>query len=428
MPDQSDEQIKLGKIADALTPENPIQSEQFLRGRETTLDSLVSELSTFHSIPFVFGNRGVGKTSLAKTAALVVTPSDRKPIYWACAPGNKLLNVLRSICIDILNLAISKKATKTGGWNFDLNLSLNPSIKLSFNNDLPNVPQFESIDDAFMLVRDLDSLIPESRKTVIILDELEELLEEDRGDLAYFIKQLGDQEIGFRFLLVGIAQNVHELIGAHKSVPRYIKEVSLEPLNPQNLIDIVSYASAQVDVDVSEDYLYRIAIIGNGYPHFAHLMGKHLLIEAVMNLSDSVTYDVYKLGVEAAVEGSIQELKIAYEQATQRPDSHYKHLIWALAHGNTVDVSLDEWRKMYSDLCSKSSWTEASQTQVNYAIGNFKKAVYGEIVVNTPARYGHTASRRSFRRFSETLMRGHVRLQAEAEGVTLGVGDSRAIM
>ena len=412
---------KYQELAQVLTPENPIRSQQYLRGRESTLNDLVRELTYFKSTAFVYGQRGVGKTSLASTASLICSDIDSGNIYAACSPGCRLNTVLRNICVDLIELAIRLgKSNPMLLTSANIELSLNPSLNLSFEKQCPMIDEFQSVDEAFKMIRDLDKLIPNSNKVIVILDELEELNESDRGELAFIVKQIGDQEIGIRFILVGIAENVHELIGAHQSIPRYIKEVSLEPLDAQVLLDIVKAAAMATSITIHKDYLYRIAIVGNGFPHFAHLMGKHILMEAVESDSNQVTNQIYAAGVKAAVAGSIEELKISYEQATQRPEKHNKHLLWALAHDDLIDVSTDRWRANYNALCTEHGWESASESQVTNALSNFKKATYGKIVLNTPTRYGTPTSRRGFRRFRDPLMRGHVRLHAEDEKVELG--------
>jgi hypothetical protein len=220
--------------------------------------------------------------------------------------------------------------------------------------------------------------------------------------------------------LVGIAENVHELVGAHESVPRYIKEVSLQPLDPQYLMDIVSSSAERIEVSIPLKILFRIAIIGNGFPHFAHLMGQAILTEAVISDAETVTDDIYKSGVDRAVNDSIQELKITYEAATQRGEDHYKYLVWALAHSDLVDIRIDQWIVLYYELASKYHFDRTTEDKLRSAIGNLKNTPCGKIIRNTPARYGSVEQRYRYKRFSNTLMRGHVRLQAEQEGYTLG--------
>jgi type II secretory pathway predicted ATPase ExeA len=411
---------RLELLGKCLSPENPIRLTQFLKGRDAEFESLEQELRYFGGIPFIFGNRGVGKTSLARTVAQQVTKSDREHIYVACAPGARMLSIFREIALELLNqtvrLADNKELTK----KLEINLSMNPGIKLTIESRSPKLEKFEDANAAVRTMREIDALLPNARQTVVIIDELEELNDDDRRDLAFLVKQAGDQEFQVRFMLVGIAENVHELIGAHESVPRYIKEVSLDPLMPQVLMDIVTYAAEQVGVTVDENILYRIAIIGNGYPHFAHLMGKTILAAAIMNNSHTVTPDIYSQGVKRAVRESIQQLRMSYEAATQRRDDTPKHLLWALGHNDTVDVRIDDWVRTYRELVAKYGWPEADEERLQASIQRLNTAEYGSIVTNTPIRYGSSDIRYRYKRFAEHLMRGHVRLQAEQEDVRLG--------
>ncbi len=415
-----DKEDKLRTIAATLSPERPIRSSEFLRGRLPDLERVDRELRYFHAVPFIYGHRGVGKTSLARTAAQMVTPADREHVYVACAPGSRILHILREIAEEVLKLVMRFNDKKMLLQKIDVELSVSPSIKTSFERRTPKLEPFDNVTSAVRVLRELDLLLPNAESTVVVLDELESLDEHDRGDLAYFIKQLGDQEFRLKFILVGIAANVHELIGAHQSVPRYLKEVSLQPLPFQVLMDIVERAATEVDVVVPRRILMRIAIIGNGFPHFAHLMGKALLVEAVDVGASSVSDEIYRRGVSSAVNDSIEELRITYDAAIQRSEDYYKHLIWALAHSDVVDVRIDEWLHLYHELASRHHWSTPDENRLRTAIGNFASESYGKIIINTPARYGAVEMRYRYKRFTNTLMRGHVRLNAENEGVMLG--------
>jgi hypothetical protein len=279
---------------------------------------------------------------------------------------------------------------------------------------------FADANAAIRTLKELDGLLPGAESTVVVLDELEELNDSDRSDLAYLIKQIGDQEFSVKYILVGIAENVHELIGAHQSVPRYLKEISLHPLAAQYLMDIVENAANAIGVVVPREVLFRIAIIGNGFPHFAHLIGKAILMEAIIRDEAAISEHIYKAGVARAVGDSLQELRISYEAATQRSGDYFKHLIWALAHSDVVDIRIDEWLDLYSELVREFHWKRVDEPKLRNAISNFGKESCGEVVTNTPARYGSAEKRYRYKRFKNMLMRGHVRLQAENEGCRLG--------
>ncbi len=415
-----EQQELFAKIRLNLQPERPVRSVEFLRGRSEEFESTVRELQHFDGIPFIFGHRGVGKTSLARTAAQMATKSDREHIYVACAPGSNMLEIFREVGEGLLGLAIKFGAKSTLKESYEIQISANPYIKASLENSIPELGEFKDANAAVRTLKALDEILPAARETVVVIDELEELNEGDRNALAFLIKQIGDQEFSTRFLLVGIAENVHELIGAHESVPRYITEVPLKPLIAQDLMDIVQTAATTLGISIDRGILYRIAIIGNGFPYYAHLIGKTLLIEAVVASATTISDDIYREGIRKAISQSLQELKISYEAATQRGDDYFKHMIWALADFDLVDIRIDEWEQRYRNLASKYSWTPTDKSKFANASNNMRKENYGDIIRITPAKYGSSEARYRFRRFTDPLMKGYIRLQAEQEGYPLG--------
>ena len=408
------------RIRQNLQPERPIRSIEFLRGRNEELEVTLRELKHFDGIPFIFGHRGVGKTSLARTAAQTVTNSDREHIYVACAPESSMLEIFREVGEGMLALAIKFGAKQTTKKKHEVQVSINPHIKSSFERENPKLAEFKDVNEAVRTLKALDDILPDSRNTVVVVDELEELKRDDRNALAFLIKQIGDQDFSTRFLLVGIAENVHELIGSHESVPRYLTEVPLKPLTPQDLIDIVADAANALQVDISKEILYRIAIIGNGFPYFSHLIGKTLLIEAVVYNAKKISNDIYANGIKKAISQSLQELKISYEAAIQRGGDYFKHMVWALADLDLVDIRIDDWRNNYVELCKKFSWIPTEEKKFSNATHNMKSASHGNIIRITPAKYGSTTTRYRFRRFTNPLMKGYIRLQAKDEGYRLG--------
>lgn len=403
-----------------LQPERPIRTIEFLRGRDKEFKTTIRELRDFDGIPFIFGYRGVGKTSLARTAAQLATSSDREHVYVACAPGSRMLEIFREVGEGLLSLAIRFGAKKTIETHHEIEVSLNPSLKTSITNSVPSLPDFKDANEAVRVLKNLDDILPDARQTVVVIDELEELSEEDRNALAFLIKQIGDQEFSTRFVLVGIAENVDDLIGTHASVPRYITEISLKPLIAQDLIDIVVDAAQALDIEVGQEFLYRVAIIGNGFPYYSHLIGKTILVEAVENDAKSITEEIYNEGISVAISQSLQELRSAYDAAVQRGQDYFKHMIWALADFDVVDVRIDDWKSRYRELAQKYSWSVPGSNKLNNAQNNMRKESHGEIIRITPAKYGSTETRYRFRRFTNPLMKGYVRLQAEHEGVQLG--------
>ena len=62
----------------------PIDQQEHLKGREHQLAQIHRSLDSLGRQIFIFGDRGVGKTSLARTAAFSAPGYRFDPIYVAC--------------------------------------------------------------------------------------------------------------------------------------------------------------------------------------------------------------------------------------------------------------------------------------------------------------------------------------------------------
>lgn len=216
---------RMRTLAEVLSPSRPIRAAQYLRGRAAELRAVEEELRYFTATPFIYGARGVGKTSLAQTAATNVCADDREPIYIAASSDSTILTIIRQIVLEMYGVARTVGISPSSSRKVEWQLSLNPSVKVSSESERLQVDAPTDMNEALRLLREVDRLLPRARETVVILDELEELPKTERKNLAHLVKELGDQEVSVRFVLVGISDDVQELIGAHQSVPRYIKEV-----------------------------------------------------------------------------------------------------------------------------------------------------------------------------------------------------------
>jgi uncharacterized protein len=67
-----------------LTPTTPIRSVEFLRGRDRILENIRRAFVQPGRNVFIYGDRGVGKTSLAQTAALEHQSADNEPVFLGC--------------------------------------------------------------------------------------------------------------------------------------------------------------------------------------------------------------------------------------------------------------------------------------------------------------------------------------------------------
>jgi Cdc6-like AAA superfamily ATPase len=197
-----------------LTPTTPIRSVEFLRGREKILEVIRRSFIQPGRHVFIHGDRGVGKTSLAQTAALEHQSANAPPIFVGCDKASTFYNVARNIALKLrpIDPAITKTTSsgKLGaGWKV-LSAEAQKTIERG------PMPDFKTIDDAVGAIGHLAAR--HSQSPVIVIDEFERIKEPDeRMFFADFIKQIGDQSLSVKLIFCGIGSALSDLLDAHHS-------------------------------------------------------------------------------------------------------------------------------------------------------------------------------------------------------------------
>jgi Cdc6-like AAA superfamily ATPase len=116
----TDEDLKR-VLSENLTPSDSIKTPERLFGREKTLKTIERAFSSPGRQIFVYGDRGVGKTSLALTSAYLHTGIENLPIYVMCGKTNNFGQTIQAIGNALIPVEERlEKIASGGGFNFTL--------------------------------------------------------------------------------------------------------------------------------------------------------------------------------------------------------------------------------------------------------------------------------------------------------------------
>jgi uncharacterized protein len=96
IPEVSDSALRK-ILTENLTPSDTIKTPERLFGREKTLKTIDRALNSAGRQIFIYGDRGVGKTSLALTAAFLHTGVENLPIYVPCGRTSQFSEIIQAI-------------------------------------------------------------------------------------------------------------------------------------------------------------------------------------------------------------------------------------------------------------------------------------------------------------------------------------------
>ena len=182
----------------------------------------------------IYGERGVGKTSLANVLSSYLEPFTSETIATA-----------RVNCYG--------ETTYTHIWG-----SLFRQVGLSTGNEYAPI----TLDDVFDALR-----TDEARKLILIVDEFDRVQDPDIDTLfADTIKTLSDFNLDTTLILVGVADDVDDLITEHESINRCLVQIHLPRMSISELEEIITFGIENVGMEITDEAVSQICVLPLGLP------------------------------------------------------------------------------------------------------------------------------------------------------------------
>lgn len=304
----------------AFQPAKEISDIERFAGRQKPInDSFLALLSEGANIAIV-GNRGIGKTSLARQIQKFGSGNndlikklnlkldhkfDYQVFYLAC--GDEINN--RD---DLLKRLLTSDAC-LGSWLYEIPKTrtmlhaLSPKLKAeifgvgaeiggtaSIQETHEHVAVPQSTEGVFEnVVRQLREEKLTRDGILIVIDEFDQI--SNPSGLGPFLKALATNVDGVKFCIVGVAKDIQELMKEHESADRLFAGaiVPLDPMSAEELSAIIDIAEEQTGkwFKFEQDARDKIVAMANGHPYLVHLIGKFALRRAFMDDKQSITSD-----------------------------------------------------------------------------------------------------------------------------------------
>lgn len=296
----------------AFTPAKEVQDIDRFAGRVSTLDALSAALQSDGTQIILYGQRGIGKSSLSRVltqiavndefaiARLETKPLksfDYLPIHITC--DDSVTNVDK-LCLRLLTddqalapwipfKVTERSSAQEGGGKLSVKI-LELSGKLTGSITERQVEVEADVTSTFVnACRKVVSSGVAKDGVLIVVDEFDRI--SDKSGIASLLKALGPEKV--TFALVGVASDIRDLIADHESVARQITDgtILVPPMDPNELAEIIARAMSAL----GDKYSFELAAItwitsiARGHPFYIHLVGKHALLRAIAQKSSVVT-------------------------------------------------------------------------------------------------------------------------------------------
>lgn len=280
------------RLARVFTPGAPVVSRDLFAGRVTQVLDITMAIAQPGKHVLLYGERGVGKTSLANVLSEFLAP---------ISGANE--TTARVNCTSQDNFySIWAKAFR------ELNLEVPDSWSA---HRLPDPDEVRSF---------LGKVRPPA---IVIFDEFDRIEDDDALSLmADTIKAMSDHVVATKLVIVGVADSIDQLIGEHESVQRAIEEIAMPRMDTDELISIIDTGLSVVGMQIRDSARRRIGKLAEGLPHYVHL----LMLESAQRAVADDRLLVTNADVSKAIEVAVQRHSLLKEYSTAIQSSRRDNL------------------------------------------------------------------------------------------------------
>lgn len=292
------------KLRDAFTPAQPVTDRRLFAGRIEVLRHLIEVIENRLAHVVVFGERGIGKTSLMHILADLARESDYLTLRATCGAGSRFDVLFRTLLREIpLIYHESVAPTDSGSGNGATLASL-----------LPDRP-FDSRELA-----DLMSGIT-SVRILLMLDEYDRIeSEEFRLNIAELIKNLSDRAAPVQLVIAGVSSNLHELVGYIPSIRRNVVGVPLPKLSRSEVVEIIKRGEEASGIHFTRNIIGIVNELSQGSPYLVRLICYHSSLAALAAGRMKVLQQDVQEGLDLMVEEAAARLPLPALQSARRID------------------------------------------------------------------------------------------------------------
>jgi Cdc6-like AAA superfamily ATPase len=408
-------------LLNAFLPGKALDEPSLFAGRRDQVIELAQNLSTEGVCPIIYGARGLGKSSLALQAHLIAMGhvtllEDYGERQWALGESDAYLafyipctdamqdtsSILQRIINSLSSVAIGESPEpnqlidRTTTTRITLKIVRRESLR---RYQLPDAtPAYDNLalDEKLL---DLASRLSDAyeQRILVIIDELD-LVRDTRG-LASFLKNASSSDL--KFVLVGIAQNISDLLSDHQSIERIAVPIQVPRMTEEELSLIIERAMKNL-AELGLHYTFNrsasriLARLAWGFPWFVHLLGQSALLTAHRANRTTVTRDDVDFAVQSLVKNRLaQQFRDLYQMAVR--ESYKREMVLrTFALWRSQDIPTRDIYRVLGrlDVMNPSPY-----------VGHLSSDLYGRILLRPPFQ------ERGILRFANEMFKVYVRVR-----------------
>jgi Cdc6-like AAA superfamily ATPase len=319
----SDLQALSFQTGSVFTPGAPINEKDLFAGRQGQVEKIIDAVSQRGCHAILYGERGVGKTSLSNMISAFLA---NRTAFVISRTNCDISDGFSSLWMKALeDIEATRRQPQVG-------LSARQPVLPTTLGDEAMTP--DSVRRALQGLSTAASLI-------VIFDEFDRIKNTDViTAMADTIKALSDNSVNTTVLIIGVADSVNELIREHQSIERALLQVPMPRMTDDDVRGIIDKGLARLTMGIDSTARDEIVLFSQGVPYIAHLLCIYTCRAALAAGRKTVYSPHVEQGMNRSLDQWQQSIKALYNEAIQsaRPGGIYKEVLLACALAEVDDL------------------------------------------------------------------------------------------
>ena len=322
------------------TPGAPIHEKDLFAGRSEQVEKIIDAISQRGCHAILYGERGVGKTSLSNMiSAFLANRLSFVISRTNCDVSDSYSSLWTKALRDI---EASKRQPQTGFPSRQLAPPSAFALTAPAAHAIPtpsSVPVGEPLtpDAVRRALQDLSTMA----KLIVIFYEFDRIRNtEVITAMADTIKALSDNSVNATILIIGVADSVDGLIREHQSIERALVQIPMPRMSNDEIRTIIDKGLARLTMGIDSAAREDLVIFSQGVPYIAHLLCIFSCRAALATGRKTVYVSHVEQGMNRSLDQWQQSIKALYDEAVQspRPGHIYKEVLLACALAEVDDM------------------------------------------------------------------------------------------
>ena len=291
--------LRLGRL---FLPHTPIDRKALFAGRIQQIAEVLDAIMQRGRHIVLFGERGVGKTSLAKVVSEFSQGEDMwiAP-YVTCDSSDDFSTICKK---SFGQIEIVEEKPRIG-------------FASTVDSTVKNLAQTVSGEWRPHDVVRLLQFLSKSDQVVITIDEFDRVTKPGVTTLfADTIKALSDNDVDATLLLVGVADSVDGLIHEHASIERACAQIRMPRMSSDELKEIVNKRLSEVEMSIDQDALAFTVSLSQGLPHYTHLIGLYAARSVLSDEREQISQRDISASLRETIAQIGESISYSYHVAT----------------------------------------------------------------------------------------------------------------